>query len=232
MGTSTYPAVATSEIIYSAGEAVQGECVEFHLLYQGNQLTSDGRPNIKHAIRKEFHPQLKQLWKSNSQLSTLARGRGLYADRTIPLPDSATPEEAEASFFEWMGRLYARGNHHFVPLVEQSLCVKVSLDILFLRRDQHPLIKAGGDIDNRLKTLFDAFRVPDDTSGLGGVPDKGEDPFFVLLQDDSLISEVKVSTGSLLMLPQQKAVDAKDAFLVINVKLKTTERNGLNWAFE
>lgn len=123
MGISTYPAVATSEIIYSAGEALQGECVEFHLIYQGNQLTSDGRPNVKYAIRKEFHPQLKQLWKSNSQLGKLARGRGIYADRTTTLPDTVTPEDSEASFFEWMGRLYARGNHHFVPLIEQSFCV-------------------------------------------------------------------------------------------------------------
>jgi hypothetical protein len=62
----------------------------------------------------------------------------------------------------------------------------VSLDILFLRRDQHPLIKAGGDIDNWLKTLFAALRVPETTAGLAGVPGEGEDPFFVLLQDDAL----------------------------------------------
>ena len=131
-----------------------------------------------------------------------------------------------------MGGLYERGGFHFVPLVEQSLCLRVSLDILFLRRDQHPLIKAGGDIDNRLKTLFDAFRVPDTTAGLGGIPQEGEDPFFVLLQDDCLISEVRVSTDNLLMLPEQRALDPKDAFLVIGVKLKTTERTAHSWAFE
>lgn len=224
----------SKDVVYCTRDLdhLDGECVEFRLLYQGDQLTSDGSPTIKHAIRRQFHPQLKQLWKSTSQLTKMARVRGIYADRIEPLASDCSPETCEASFFEWMGRLYERGNFHFVPLVEQSLCVKVSLDILFLRRDQHPLIKAGGDIDNRLKTLFDALRVPDTTAGLGGAPEKGEDPFFVLLQDDCLVSKVRVSADNLLMLPQQKAMNAKDAFLVIDVKLKTTERTSHNWAFE
>jgi len=231
MASCAIPANVDSAIIYSTGEPLEGECVEFRLLYQGDQLTSDGSPTVKHAIRRQFHPQLRQLWKSNSQLTNLARMRGIYADRAEPLPADSPEEAYEASFFEWMGRLYERQNFHFVPLIEQSLCVKVSLDILFLRRDQHPLIKAGGDIDNRLKTLFDALRVPETTAGLGGIPLDGEDPFFVLLQDDCLISEVRVSTDNLLMLPRQVNPNPKDAFLVIDVKLKTTERTSHNWAY-
>jgi len=221
---------ASTAILYSTGESLEGECVEFRLLYSGNQLVSNGDPSQKQVIRRAFHPQLKQLWKSNSQLSKLARLRGLYGG-IDPVSQTST-EDAHAAFFSRMGGLYERGGFHFVPLVEQSLCLRVSLDILFLRRDQHPLIKAGGDIDNRLKTLFDAFRVPDTTAGLGGIPQEGEDPFFVLLQDDCLISEVRVSTDNLLMLPEQRALDPKDAFLVIGVKLKTTERTAHSWAFE
>jgi len=221
----------SEDVVYSTGEpALEGECVEFRLLYSGNQLVSNGDSSQKQVIRRAFHPQLKQLWKSNSQLSKLARLRGLYGG-IDPVSQTST-EDAHAVFFSRMGGLYERGGFHFVPLVEQSLCLRVSLDILFLRRDQHPLIKAGGDIDNRLKTLFDAFRVPDTTAGLGGIPQEGEDPFFVLLQDDCLISEVRVSTDNLLMLPEQRALDPKDAFLVIGVKLKTTERTAHSWAFE
>ena len=131
-----------------------------------------------------------------------------------------------------MGALYERGGHHFVPLVEKSLSLRVSIDILFLRRDQHPLIKEGGDIDNRLKTLFDAFRVPDNTAGMGGSPHPDEDPFFVLLQDDSLVSEVRVITDNLLMLPRQAAPNSKDVFLVIDIRLKPTETGAHTWAFE
>jgi hypothetical protein len=213
-------------------ESIEGECVEFRLLYQGDQLTSDGSTTVKHAIRRQFHPQLRQLWKSNTQLAKMARLRGLYTVPAQPLNPDDPPEIAQDAFFAHMGGLYDRGGIHFVPLIEQSLCLRVSLDILFLRRDQHPLIKDGGDIDNRLKTLFDALRVPDSTSGLGGTPPPDEDPFFVLLQDDSLISEVKVTTDNLLMLPKQALPNSKDVFLVIDVRLKPTEKVQHNWPFE
>jgi hypothetical protein len=207
--------------------------VEFRLLYSGNELVSNGDSTQKHAIRRWFHPQLKQLWKSNSQLTRLAVGRGIGdLAEGGNVNDKETGEAAQAAFFNRMGNLYQRGSIRFVPLVEQALCLRVSIDILLLRRDQHPLIKEGGDIDNRLKTLFDAFRVPDTTAGLGGIPGEDEDPFFVLLQDDGLISEIKVSTDNLLMLPRQKAVDAKDVFLVINVKLKPTNDAWHSWAFQ
>src|SRR6266849_6098917 len=53
------------------------------------------------------------------------------------------------------------GGKQFVPLVRQSLALACSLDILFLRREEPgSLILQGGDIDNRIKTLFDALKMP------------------------------------------------------------------------
>jgi hypothetical protein len=221
-------------VFYSSGEAIEGDRVEFRLLYSGNQLVSNGDATHKQTIRRAFHPQLKQLWKSNSQLRRLATQWGTLAlsRHDTDARGEDISERAQHAYFAEQGRLYERGGFHFVPLVEQEVCARVSLDILFLRPDQHPLIKEGGDLDNRLKTLFDALRVPETTAGLGQRPEDGEDPFFVLLQDDSLISEIRVNTDNLLMLPQQRALTPKDAFLVIDVKLKPTERNPKSWAYE
>ena len=207
--------------------------MEFRLLYSGNELVSTGSPKDKHVIRRTFHPQLKQLWKSNSQLRKLAIDRGGYdlQPGTDPF-GKEYDEQATAAYFNRVGNLYERGKHRFIPLVEQNLCLRVSIDILFLRPDQHPLIKDGGDIDNRLKTLFDAFRVPETADGLGGKTVKDEDPLFVFLQDDSLISEIRVNTDNLLRLPQTRDLSAADVFMVINVKLKPTERTAHNWAFD
>jgi hypothetical protein len=72
-----------------------------------------------------------------------------------------------------------------------------------LRRD-HPgnLVSYGGDIDNRLKTLFDALRMPNTCDELAGVPPEAdEDPFYVLLEDDALITKVSVTTDRLLLPP-------------------------------
>jgi hypothetical protein len=74
--------------------------------------------------------------------------------------------------------------------------------------------------------------VPESINGLGGQPQQDEEPFFVLLQDDRLITEFKVSSDTLLMLPRQRALDPKDAFLVIDVKLTIRERTAKGTAFE
>jgi hypothetical protein len=207
------------------------DLVQFRLLYSGNRLTASDNPKDKHAVRREFHRQLRRLWSAKPRLRQLARVYG-----GTPLRDagkvSFTDDEATSAYFSKLGNAYERGGFHFVPLVEESLQLNVSLDILFLRPDDHPLIQQGGDLDNRLKTLFDSLKVPSSTNGLGGHPDEDEEPFFVLLEDDDLITEFKVSTDTLLMLPTHRAFDPKDTFLVIDVKLTIRERTAKGLAFE
>ncbi len=92
------------------------------------------------------------------------------------------------------------------------------LDILFLRRDAPGnLIKSGGDLDNRLKVLFDGLKMPGSAEELGGVqPGADEDPFFCLTEDDALITEVTIKTDRLLK--PQGAAHVHDVVLVIHVK--------------
>ncbi len=65
---------------------------------------------------------------------------------------------------------------------------------MFLRQeDPGELVLQGGDLDNRLKTLFDALRIPD------GDVAQAQNPTYCLLESDTLIDSFKVSTGRLLM---------------------------------
>jgi hypothetical protein len=84
-------------------------------------------------------------------------------------------------------------------LVIEELSLSCRLDILFLRSDRAGSLIKSGDIDNRLKTLFDALRMPESKAELGGYekPIDDEDPFFVLLQDDKLITHISVETDVL-----------------------------------
>lgn len=200
--------------------------VQFRLLYSGNRLTASDNPKDKHAVRKEFHRQLKQLWYGNPKLRKLAR---VYGGVEL---GAHTEDEAMTAYFSRIGASFERGGFHFVPLVEKEFHLNASLDILFLRPDSHPLIQQSGDLDNRLNTLFDSLRVPGSTNGLGGRPEADEEPFFVLLEDDGLITEFKISTDTLLMLPQNRVLDEKDAFLVIDVRLAIRERTAKNSTFE
>lgn len=93
-----------------------------------------------------------------------------------------------------------------------------SLDILFLRRDEPgSLIESGGDIDNRIKVLFDALRMPTDNEIRGFTPEQDEVPFLCLLEDDVLIAEFKVTTDRLLT-PTGSGHPNSDVQLVIHVK--------------
>jgi hypothetical protein len=75
--------------------------------------------------------------------------------------------------------------------------------MLMLR--EGPPGKALFDIDNRLKTVFDALRKakgPDElgastAAGQVGAA-SGEDPFYVVLEDDRLITHLAVTTDTLL----------------------------------
>lgn|SRR2546425_4871760 len=117
---------------------------------------------------------------------------------------------------------YTRCGFRFVPLVRKDSAFSCSLDILFLRRDNPGnLVCSGGDIDNRIKVLFDALRIIDNRSELGTanpIPAPGEDPFFCLLEDDNLITDVKITTDRLLV-PVQSEENIHDVELVIHVKL-------------
>ncbi len=137
------------------------------------------------------------------------------------------------SLCKTLGDSFDKCGFKFVPLVNNRLKLSCGLDILFLRRDMPgiPLIHSGGDIDNRLKVLFDALRVPANCDEVAGaVRDTDEDPyFFCLLEDDALITEVSVTTDTLLT--PYVAGQENDVHLVIKVKVKPTEFSFENLEF-
>lgn len=87
-----------------------------------------------------------------------------------------------------------------------------------------PLIHSGGDIDNRLKVLLDALRIPAECSEIpdGTKKEADEDPyFFCLLEDDVLITDLAVTTDTLLTPCTSEAEN--DVQLVIKVKIKPVD---------
>jgi len=80
-----------------------------------------------------------------------------------------------------------------------------------LRNDAPGALIRSGDLDNRIKTVFDALRMPTNVDELGGydAPAEEEDPFYCLLEDDYLITHLSVETDRLLE-PSGQASDAND----------------------
>jgi hypothetical protein len=155
--------------------------MRFTLIYSGD-LRANGKPDHKHQIRRCFHAQLAMLW---SQLP-LSENRSWFTveadDKSIDLNRPVPP-------------------YRFVPLVSSALALICEVRIFLLRPDPPgALVTQAGDIDNRLKTLFDAMRVPRLTElPRGASPAPDEEPFFCLLEDDALISSIAVESERLLV---------------------------------
>ncbi len=205
---------------YDADELSE-ESVDFRLIYEGRLSAStpnDGRVKNKHEVRKAIHKQLASLYKQH------------HALRSRPIAGSKPWLDAIAD-------TYARCGFRFVPLVNESQALVCGLDILFLRRDEpgHILKSGGGgDIDRRIVTLLDGLRVPDNCNELpaDATPDADEDPMFCLLQNDALVTELRIETDRLLtpMKPKTEGDNEdevsnhpeNDVVLIVQVNVRTT----------
>lgn len=181
--------------------------MEFRLVYRGplpaqGAGTGTSRVPEKHAIRRQIHAQMRELWKQIPVLQPFVEN-----------PD----QSGLATRFEKFGYL-------FFPLVSKARGIACSLDILFLRRDNPGnLVRSGGDIDNRIKVLFDALRMPEYPEEVPGFPPQnGERPFFCLLEDDDLITDVKITTDRLLQ-PLENDERIHDVHLVLACKTKIVD---------
>jgi hypothetical protein len=194
----------------------KGIPVEFRLLYNGPlpaQSDSDGRVKQKNQIRSKIHSQLAELWRQHP----LLRAR-------LALP---TEEPQSLASLAGMFKFQNKNNqlYRFVPLIGGYVGTACSLDILFLRRDgPGSLVTDGGDIDNRIKVLLDALRMPKGTSEMSDdAPGADEDPFHCLLEDDKYITDIRVTTDRLLtaLVGSEKIHDVS---LVIRVKTAVFDR--------
>jgi hypothetical protein len=176
--------------------------MQFTLIYRG-LLPANGDARSKQLIRRQLHPQLKHLF-SYSPLS--GRTSTMLCEIQTLRPN----------IIEHLD------NFRFAPIITTRYDLVASIELLFLRPEPPGrLITQGGDIDNRLKTLFDALRMPrvPDEIPNGDVPLEGENPFFCLLQDDALITDINVKTDVLL----DPNAHQSEAHLFIRVRTTTVE---------
>jgi hypothetical protein len=194
-----------------------------------------GAPH-KHDIRRVFHSQLKQLWATNQFLREhkLTGGDNVFR----PIADDQAywggKVEGYAPLSDVIANRYRENGYRFCPLVCEDFSLLCSLRILFLRRDIPGSVITAGDIDNRLKTVIDALRRPLRPAELVGneTPKDGEDPFFVLLEDDKGVTHLEVETDTLLDAPvSDKITDHALSRLVITVELKPYNLTYFNLSF-
>jgi hypothetical protein len=189
----------------------------FRLVYRGvlppghrTQRTADKfakRSDFLQTMRRVFHRQLQTLWKQEP-----LKGHAKYLDPKYAPDDCLILEDI--------------GAFTFAPLVTKRLMTFAELDILMLRPSPPgELFGHGGDIDNRIKTLLDALRMPrtEKEIPVGDQPAENEKPFHCALQDDALVTQMLLDTDRLL--------DAKDDYevmLVVKVTIRASRSSFAN----
>lgn len=159
------------------------------------------RELVGHDVRTA--PEMGWASKTNGELLTLAAAdfdvfltsdRNLQAQRSEKFAyDVPRPVHGTQNFFY---RASCRGIE-FVPLVIRIRYMECQLQIDWHRHDPPgTILSPNGDIDNRLKTLFDALRMPQNDSEIPADA-INDGVFFCLLEDDSLITKLSVNTSQI-----------------------------------
>lgn len=170
--------------------------MEFRLVYDGPLKSNRGKDD-KHALRRVFHGQLRQLISRKA----MAHVKNLIATQQTTLIQV--------------------GAFTFAPLITERLNQVASLHITLLTPEEPGrAITQGGDLDNRLKTLLDALRSPKVLSELPAAakPTEDETPFFCLLEDDALVNSISVVSDRLL----RPTDNSSTVLLIIHVVPKST----------
>jgi hypothetical protein len=178
-----------------------GVKVQFRLLYRGSLPSDSSRRDdahrvrmveVKSRIRAYLHPQIRDFWQSHPALSVPG---GVFA---------AKYTERSLSFWDYYADQYkvvsaSNHIHKFAPLITAKDYNGCAVNVLFLRRDMPntPLIHQG-DLDNRIKVLFDALKVPKGNELVDEPQPLDQRPCFCLVEDDRYIDHVSVTTDRLL----------------------------------
>lgn len=173
--------------------------MQFRLFYRGPLKVSSNLQE-KHELRREFHKQLATLWKQK------AFEPFSHWLKDPPDPNSYTVIKKVGAFT-------------FSSIVCEIVCSIADLDIIFLRPEKPGSIASiRGDIDNRIKPLLDALRIPRDNEiPVGDQPHTDETPFHCLLEDDALITKLSVTTDRLLQFN-----NLSEVLLLITVTVRVT----------
>ena len=179
--------------------------MKFKLLYFGDILINP-KKRAQHiaGIRMQFHPQLKKLvehspWNNLTQYM-------------VPNPTKSPITTRHVGGIDWN------------PIITPNLKLIAELDIQML----HPEIVGvpRSDIDNRVKTIMDGLRCPQNEHEIGSNTPNNIGPIYTLLDDDHLITKLSVNTSHLLdagIFANHAQCTPDSIFMMIDVNVRVAE---------
>jgi len=155
--------------------------MKFKLIYYGELLINPKRrTNHLHEIRSVLSPQLKRL----TEISPYTEIREKLMSRGTGIREV--------------------GGVRFFPIITPELDLLAEIDVQIM----HPEIldTPHADIDNRMKTLLDALKRPQNANEVAeatvkAIQGKKDNTIFTLLDDDHLVTKLTINTSHLLAEP-------------------------------
>jgi hypothetical protein len=168
--------------------------MQFTLVYRGD-LPPNGDADQKWDIRRKLEPQLRMLCS------------------TPPFDALKRRQDPKEPAMIYIGKKL--NGIDYIPVISTKHGVRAQLDILSLSSELPGGALNCGDIDNRMKTLFDALSAPANKQQVPQNPDTEPDRrVYCLLEDDRLVTSVKVENERLLDVPPGD----RDALVIIRVR--------------
>jgi len=207
--------------------------MKFTLTYDG-ELPAGGnssrKAKEKWEIRNSFHPQIEELRLTHPSLNeALSNTKIPRKGGFVFMQTHHTNPESGFNFgsdvwdlcepIDVLGRKY-------LPIVRHNLALVCHLKIIFLRKEAPGRVYQGGDLDNRIKVLFDALRMP--TKDEPCINSGFSDPMYCLLEDDALLTGFDVRSDRLLTRPGSSQ---KEVRLIIEVDVRVSRSAVYNHAF-
>jgi hypothetical protein len=210
--------------------------MDFTLRYTG-RLPSGARhgTDAKHRIRCALHEQLADYWRRDPRLNGVTLSKIKAPIKTARHKYDVRPEGGKIGLNP-ADRFYAHSlaGIRFVPLVTTWQFLRCELSIRLYRYEGDEfhgrLLDGNGDLDNQLKTLLDALRMPHDPNEVPKNCTHPGEVFFCLLEDDGLISKLNLDTRRILK-PTPTDRNQRHFDVEMDIRVVPIRPMGINDAF-
>lgn len=144
--------------------------MDYKFFYRGN-IPSNGNSKQKGNIREILNPQIKKVWDVEAYKTLLNKRKSSNKFDSMCVTTSGAK---------------------YLPLISSETKLYCHLEIEYYTKNEMRFVFADGDIDNRVKTLFDGLRAP--SSPQEKTYENNNDIYYTMLEDDKLIKGLSIKS--------------------------------------
>jgi hypothetical protein len=163
-----------------------------------------GKAEEKHNLRVHFSDQIHRKWQKIKALNQ-------YLEMHMPIvEDHRSGRFCKPSNGDELLPFFGvkRSGLTIFPMISAHNALMCELSI-FMSVMEPRLLEPKGDLDNRVKFIFDALRMPHEDQEIPASACSGSDQLYCLLEDDSLIRKFSVEAEEAISSPLTESIEIR-----------------------